>query len=187
MKKKLSIFLIAAIGIHAATFAQSRSSMNGPVTPVQLGSVIFNVGLGVGSSYKGDYYNTAFGTKASLEFGLWQAGPGVVTLGAEVGGSFSNGGHADNYTSRTIIVTPRSAWHYGWNVRGLDTYGGVAAGIGFHHYHYRDTDDFDKSEVIPVVGAFIGASYFISPSFGFNAEAGRDITDFQIGIVLKIH
>ena len=40
--------------------------------------------------------------------------------------------------------------------------------------------------VIPVPGIFVGASYFVTPAFGFNAEAGHDITDIQIGVVFKI-
>ena len=38
----------------------------------------------------------------------------------------------------------------------------------------------------PVVGVFVGASYFVTPTFGFNAEAGNDITAFQAGIVFKL-
>jgi hypothetical protein len=64
---------------------------------------------------------------AVVEAGLWQAGPGVVTLGGEIGGSFLSGGYQydNNYSSRTVIVAARAAWHYGWQVPGLDTYGGV--------------------------------------------------------------
>ena len=65
-----------------------------------VGSVTLNMGIGIGSEYKGNYYNSALGTKAAIEWGLWQAGPGVITLGIEFGGSFSNGGYFDeNITS----------------------------------------------------------------------------------------
>jgi hypothetical protein len=185
MKKQIFISTILiglGLGFSSMSFAQNK----GPVTPVRVGSVILNIGVGIGTDYKNRYYNSAFGTKAALEFGLWQAGPGVITLGPEVGGSFSNGGYYDGYKSNTIVVAGRSAWHYGWKVKGLDTYGGLSAGIGFHHYEYRNNNDYAKSDASPVFGGFVGASYFVTPTFGFNAEAGYDITQAQVGIVFKL-
>jgi len=178
----IAVFLLS-LGIVG--FSQKKQG-TGPVTPVRVGSAILNLGLGVGAEYKGDYYRSAFGTKIAAEWGLWQAGPGVITLGPELGASFSSRGYRDSYRTRTVIAAIRSAWHYGWKVRGLDTYGGVSAGIGFHHYEYKDNGDYDSNEVIPVPGIFIGASYFVTPAFGFNMEAGYDITNLQIGIVFKL-
>lgn len=174
------LLLLLGTGITSDLNAQSRRG-NGPVTPVKVGSVTFNVGVGAGGEYKGDYYNAPFGTKAALEFGLWQAGPGVITLGGEVGGSFSGG----NRKANTVVVAARSAWHYGWLVPGLDTYGGFSSGIGFHHHDYVNNNG-KQNDVIPVFGVFVGASYFISERFGFNAEAGQDITRLQAGIIFKL-
>jgi hypothetical protein len=184
--------IVLGISVSTLTFAQSHRGHGGgggrgPVTPVQQGDVIINLGVGVGADYRGDDYNTGFGTKIAIEKALWEAGPGVITLGGEVGGSFSNGGYYGNdnhYHSSTIVVAARAAWHYGWQVPGLDTYGGVSAGLGFHHVKYDP--DYSHSTVIPVPGAFVGASYFVTPNFGFNAEAGYDITSVQVGLVFKI-
>ena len=188
MKKKPTIQLtlvLLAMTVANLSMAQMRGG-HGPLSPVKVGSVVVNFGIGIGGNYRGDSYGTAFGAKVAAEWGLWQAGPGVITLGPEVGGSFSNGGyHYDGYKARTIVVAGRAAWHFGWDIPGLDTYGGVAAGVGFHHYHY-DNPSYDFNETIPVFGGFVGASYFITPTFGFNAEAGYDITNFQVGIVLKV-
>ena len=185
MKKQnvISTILIG-FGIVLATvsIAQNRVS----VGPFQKGSVTFNAGVGIGIEYKSDYYNSAFGTKAAIEAGLWQAGPGVISLGGEIGASFANGGYYDNYKTNTIIVAARSAWHYGWKVRGLDTYAGLSAGVGFHHYEYNRNGVINQNEVIPVFGGFIGGSYFITPTFGLNIEAGQDITQLQAGIILKL-
>lgn len=180
--------IVLGISVSTMTFAQSHhgGGGNSPVTPVQLGDVIVNLGVGVGADYKGDNYNTGFGTKVAVEKALWQAGPGVITLGGEVGGSFSSGGYYgyDGYHSTTIVVAARAAWHYGWQVPGLDTYGGVSAGLGFHHYKWDGYDG--HSSVIPAPGGFVGASYFVTPNFGFNAEVGYDITSLQVGLVFKI-
>ena len=184
----IPLCLIASNSSHAQ---HGPEFGHGTVTPVRLGTLLVNAGFGAGSGYEGDYYNTAFGLKAAIERGMWQAGPGVVTLGGEVGGSFSNGGYNggnnyDNYKSNTIVLAVRAAWHYGWLVPGLDTYGGFSAGLGFHHYEYDHPAAYSHNTVIPVPGIFVGASYFVTPGFGFSAEAGHDITDIQIGVVFKI-
>ncbi|MEP7163686.1 MAG: hypothetical protein ABI741_03275 [Ferruginibacter sp.] len=195
MKKQnyiAAIILFFALGTTLVSTAQKRNL----VTPFRKGSVTVNLGVGMGVDYKGDYkyYNSGngFGTKAALEVGVWQAGPGVVSLGAEVGGTFSNGTNKkyNDFRSRTVIVAGRSAWHYGWKVSGLDTYAGVSAGAGFHHYDYYDDHNvpnyYKNDEVIPVFGGFVGASYFFTPGFGVNVEAGYDITNIQAGVIFKL-
>jgi hypothetical protein len=185
MKKQNLISAILfglCISLTAVSAAQNRRS----VTPVEKGSITFNAGVGVGTQYNSNYYNSAFGTKAALEAGLWQAGPGVITLGIEAGSSFSSGGIYDNYKTSTFVVAGRSAWHHGWNINGLDTYAGLSAGVGFQHYQYDKNGYVNQNEVIPVFGGFVGASYFITPTFGFNVEAGNDITQIQGGIIIKI-
>lgn len=179
--------LISAILLGAGLSLGTISKAQGPMEPVQKGSVTFNAGVGIGNEYNSNYYNSAFGTKAAIEAGLWQAGPGVITLGGEVGASFSNGSSRYNdYKTHTIIVAGRSAWHHGWNVKGLDTYAGLSAGAGFNNYKYYKNGTVKESEVIPVFGGFVGASYFVTPTFGFNIEAGYDITQIQGGIILKL-
>jgi hypothetical protein len=186
MKKVcLTKIALTALLVTSATVIYAQSQ--GPVTPVKVGSVILNLGIGAGADYQNTYYNSSFGTKAALEFGLWQAGPGVITLGGEIGGSASNGGYYTDYKSHTFIIAARSAWHYGWQVRGLDTYGGVSAGLGFRHEEYDDGNGpYSHNDVIAVPGIFIGASYFVTPHFGFNAEAGYDITNIQAGVIFKL-
>jgi hypothetical protein len=193
--KKVIVPLVILISFSFAqqAFSQSKSSsrMSGDNSPMQVGSVFVNGGIGFGANYYSTYnYGTAFGFKIAAEFGLWQAGPGVITLGPEIGGSFSTGAYGylynGNGTNNTFVVAGRGAWHFGWNVPNLDTYGGVSAGIGFNHYSYYDNNYLTANRVIPAFGGFVGASYFIKPNFGFNAEAGYDITFFQVGVVLKI-
>lgn len=190
MKKSLfaRVFLLSlSSGASFLAMAQTHGS-SAMVNPVKVGSVTINLGVGVGGNYRGDNYGTAFGIKAAAEFGLWQAGPGVITLGPEIGGSFSHAGYyyGDDYKSSTFVIAGRGAWHFGWDVPGLDTYAGFSAGVGFHGYHYHNPD-VDYNEVIPVFGGFVGASYFVTPGFGFNAEAGYDITNFQVGVIFKLN
>ena len=179
--------VITAILLGSALSFTAVSNAQSPAEPVRKGSVTFSAGVGVGNEYNNNYYNSAIGTKAVIEAGLWQAGPGTITLGAEVGGTFSNGGGKYNdYKAHTFVVAGRSAWHHGWNVKGLDTYAGLSAGAGFNQFRYTDGGTIKQNEVVPVFGGFVGASYFVTPAFGFNLEAGHDITQIQAGIILKI-
>ncbi|HTJ14257.1 MAG TPA: hypothetical protein VL547_19595 [Dinghuibacter sp.] len=183
-----ALFLFALLGGATAVTAQRHGG--GGENPVQTGTVILNLGVGTGADYGNYYYNTPFGTKAAVEVGIWQAGPGVITLGGEIGASFGDGGYHnyDGYKAHMIGVAGRAAWHNGWNVPGLDTYGGVSAGLAFRHYQYDDGagGTYDHNSVTPFPGIFVGASYYVTPNFGFNAEAGYDITNVQVGIVFKL-
>jgi hypothetical protein len=183
------VVIASCVGVPFLSFAQPpHPPGDGPINPMKVGSVTITGGIGAGSDYENDFYNDRLGLKAVIEWGLLQLGPGVITLGGEVGGSFSSGGYInyDNYHAQTIAVGGRAAWHYGWGVRGLDTYGGVSGILGYHHYQYYDPPDkFSHDKAIAEPGAFVGASYFITPFFGLNAEVGHDITDFQIGIVVR--
>jgi hypothetical protein len=189
--KKVVAPLVFLIGL---SFSQNAISQNksgsGGSAPMEVGSVLVNAGIGFGANYYGTYdYGTAFGFKIAAEFGLWQAGPGVISLGPEIGGTFSNGAYGyttGDGTNNTFVVAGRGAWHNGWGVPGLDTYAGASAGIGFNHYTYYANNNYSNNRVVPAFGGFVGASYFIQPNFGFNAEAGYDITVFQVGVVLKI-
>jgi len=180
-RKKLlpAILLFTILGTASFSYAQE--------TPFRKGSVTANLGVGVGTNYNDS--RNAFGTKGTLEFGIWPAGPGVVSLGIEAGATFSSKNDSylyNDYRSHTIVVAGRSAWHYGWKVNRLDTYAGVAAGVGFRHYDYNNGKHYENNDAVPVFGGFVGASYFFTPAFGVNVEAGYDVTSLQAGVVFKL-
>ena len=190
MKRKNTIPAILSVlimGVSANAHAQSGKEL---VTPFRKGTLTANLGVGFGTNYKGDYKgSSAFGSKAALEYGIWKAGPGIVSLGIEGGTSFSNESNdikKNDFRGSTIIVAMRSAWHYGWKVPRLDTYAGISTGAGFYHYDYNAGSHFSNNDVSPVFGAFAGASYFFTPSFGVNIEAGYDISSLQAGVVFKL-
>src|SRR5437763_14094252 len=93
--KKVFVPFVFLIGLSFSqrAFSQSKSGSGGPA-PMEVGSVLLNVGIGVGANYYGTYnYGTAFGLKAADDCGLWQAGPGVTSQGPEIGGRFSSGAY----------------------------------------------------------------------------------------------
>lgn len=185
---KLTLLHFAAASILCGSFmplhAQVGSRLR--INAVDVGSVTINVGAGFGVPYKGSL-GVPFGAKAAVNWGIADLGRGVLTLGLASGGSFSNGsseGVAEN-TGR-IYFLARGAWHYGWVARGLDLYGGLSSGVGFDRFQYGDPINKTTRGAHLLAGVFGGASYFITPGFGFNAEGGYDITILQLGIVAKV-
>lgn len=182
MKKQTFIStLVIAIGIALAFTATAQNSNH-----FEKGTLSFGVGIGIGNEYQPAFSNSAIGIKAVVESGLWDVGPGVIALGLQAGNSFSNRGNVDNYKANSAVVAGRAAWHNGWGVNRLDTYAGLSAGAGFNQFKYEKNGTVRQSEIVPVFGGFIGASYFITPSFGFNVEAGYDVTHIQAGFIFKI-
>ncbi len=176
----MMLFLI--IGTNEITMAQKGDN----ITPFRKGTLTGIAGAGIARDYKNVNSNSAFGTKAAIEYGIWQVGPGVISLGAEIGGAFSYGGYFTDFRSRTFVIATRSAWHYGWKVPNLDTYGGFSTGIGFHEFDYKKGQQkFNENEILPLFGVFLGASYFLTPKFGVNVEIGNDINNIQAGLVFK--
>jgi hypothetical protein len=185
---RLLRFALSALFCITATISIAQPpGIHPPISPIEVGSIFINGGVGLGEPYLA-HYGTPFGVKVSVNWGLAEAGPGVITLGASAGGSFSNGQTAfsDHSSSNSVAFLARGAWHYGWEIPGLDLYGGLSAGIGFHRYHFGDPTNRSSNSAHLWPGLFVGASYFITPVFGFNAEAGADITNLQIGLVVKI-
>jgi len=177
-------FLLLLCGCVTASNAQLGSHVS--INPIQVGSISVNAGVGLGVPYHGSV-GTPFSVKTSINWGVVQLGSGVITLGLSAGGSFSHGStEGVSESSNTVVVLARGAWHYGWEVPGLDLYGGLSSGVAVHRFHYGDPLDRTSSSVDLLPGIFVGATYFVATVFGFNAEVGDDITILQLGIVVKI-
>lgn len=187
--KKLKLILAAAAITSLVAFSNGVQAQNNNESSFEVGSLTVNIGAGLGrSAYGGGVsgfsYGTGLGFKAAIERGMWQLGPGVLSLGLQAGGAFSNANYIGNsYRSNIFIVAARSAYHFGWNVPNLDTYAGVSAGPGFRSYGYSGNK---SNDVVVAPGFFVGGSYYFSPNIGVNVEAGYDITQVQGGIIFKL-
>jgi hypothetical protein len=197
--KKSVIFLLIllCIGFSDHGFGQKNKT---PVDPMDKEGMFLGFGFGPAVQYYSGY-SSGFGPgfQVSFEKGMWQLGPGVLTLGAEMGFSYFayNGGnwngHNDVYKYNwfSSIGAVRSAYHYGWKVRGLDTYGGFAAGMRFlffsETYNYGYPDTYNPGSIYPFVGMFFGTSYFFNDVIGVNGELGYNINYAQIGMTFKLH
>ncbi|MEO6313570.1 MAG: outer membrane beta-barrel protein [Chitinophagaceae bacterium] len=186
-----TLHLLSILAIGALTIiGQDATAQKNTTGAFEVGTTTLNIGIGLGRNPYGGggpgfSYGTGFGVKAAIERGMWQIGPGVLSLGLETGGSFSNANYAsDKYHRNILIIAARSAYHFGWNVPKLDTYGGVSAGPGFRSEGYSGNKVHD---VVFAPGIFVGASYYFSPNIGVNVEAGYDITQIQGGIIFKLN
>jgi hypothetical protein len=144
-------------------------------------SWIFNGGIGLGAIYDVDAdLSPGFAFRLALHRGMWELGPGIVALGLESGMTF-NSTTMLNHTSRfsKFSIAPRINWHYGWDAIGLDTYAGMAMGLGFLSQTDVDTKlRFHGS-------AYVGASYFFNEKLGVNVELGYGSTIIQAGVAYK--
>jgi hypothetical protein len=185
-KTKLLPITLSLVLCGCVTASNAQIDPHLSFNPIEVGSISINAGVGLGVPYHGSA-GTPFGVKASVNWGVVDLGPGVITLGLSGGGSFSHGsteGVSEN--SSSIVILACGAWHYAWEVPGLDLYGGLSSGVAVHHFRYGDPLDRSSNSADLLPGIFVGASYFVVPAFGFNAELGDDITILQLGIVIKI-
>jgi hypothetical protein len=197
--KKIKLIL-GIITMSAVTLISNQAHAQkggGDGNTFEVGSLTFSIGAGLGRNpygggglgyYGGSYgyaYGSGIGAKAVIERGMWQLGPGVLSLGLEAGGAFSTSG---GYKSNIIITSVRAAYHFGWNVDNLDTYAGPSLGPGFRSYDYyvTSTTHATNHAVVFAPGFFVGGTYWFSPNIGVNVEAGYDITEIQGGIIFKL-
>jgi hypothetical protein len=177
------LLLLVAVATPKGIFA------TGPLDPVRLGTWVVNAGIGPGTHYFGNGVGFGPALKGSFEAGLFDLGPGVITLGGEATFSFFSHRYGEDWHESWInfIFGARGAYHYGWDVEGLDTYGGVPLGIGFSANFGDDQNgSLGSMPVFPYVGAFLGASYFFTKSIGINGEVGFNSTYANIGVVFKL-
>lgn len=166
----------------------------------QLGDNVVSVAAGFGTSYGAFTYGKqtpAFSLQ--YERGLWQAGPGVISLGGYLGyksyqysGSFLGFSYQEkwNYT----IFGVRGAWHLqnfdGTELQKWDLYGGAMLGYFNLNYTYSDNDpsvDYSDINYSSSVGlsAFLGARYFFTPKLAAQGEIGYGISYLNLGVAYK--
>lgn len=166
----------------------------------QLGDNVISVAAGFGTSYGAFTYGKqtpAFSLQ--YERGLWQAGPGVISLGGYLGyksyqysGSFLGFSYQEkwNYT----IFGVRGAWHLqnfeGTELQKWDLYGGAMLGYFNLNYTYSDNDpsiDYNDINYSSSVGlsAFLGARYFFTPKLAAQGEIGYGISYLNLGLAYK--
>lgn len=172
MKKVILLFAVAIFSTH---FASAQE--------FEVGTNAINLGVGFGGGYYGATSGADIspGFSASYERGFWDAGPGVVSLGA-FGGykSYKYRSFGSDFKWNYISVGVRGAYHYtGFDVDNLDVYGGVV--ISYDIYDGDST--YGASD--PNAGAFVGGRWYFSDNFAAFAEAGYGASIITVGATLR--
>ncbi len=187
---KIIIKIILVLLFITGSTLQSYSA-NGPTDPAGKGSGILGFGFGPGIPF---YGGSGFGPAMFVHYdqSIWQAGPGTVSLGGQIGTSFfwhnySHEGIGYRYHWTNLGFVFRGAYHYGWKVPGLDTYAGFGAGTLISMYN---DDGYNSGKKPTHVGflptAFFGASYFFNDMIGLNSEIGYNFTYVSIGLNFRL-
>jgi hypothetical protein len=178
---------LALIMLYSSTvFSQSDLGHK----ELQQGSNIIQLGFGPGRNIHGG--NTGPSFRFTYEHAVFQAGPGLITLGMIAGHGFNNYKYKignDTYKGRwsSTSIGFRSAWHAGWGVKHLDTYAGFASGVRFDGYSV-DRSGEPKPDYHPAnfyFGVFLGGVWYFTDNFGFFAEGGYDLGVASIGVNFK--
>lgn len=175
--------------VITAVFTTLHGRSGGPLDPVRLNSWTINAGMGPGTQYFGNGLGFGPALKGSFEKGMWDLGPGVITLGGEASFSFfsQHFGNGWNEAWFNVFTGARGAFHYGWNVEGLDTYGGIPLGVGFC-IHMKDNQPGSHGymPVFPYFGIFFGGSWFFTKTIGINGEVGFNSTYANLGMIFRV-
>jgi hypothetical protein len=186
MKKSVlfSIVLITTINAKAQTY--------------EVGTNTISAGIGLGSSIADGYtYKSQTpGLGLQYEHSFWEAGPGVVSLGAYLGikgykYAFDNGaGLKVNEKWNYNIAGIRGAWHFtGLNIENLDLYAGLMLSYDDLSFSYSDNQGGhyggSKYNSDAQLTAFAGARYYFAGNLGAFAELGYGVSFLNIGLTYK--
>jgi hypothetical protein len=175
------------------TITNVYSQKSAPSAPFDQGSWILGLGIGPATPMWGNGYGFGPGFKVFVENGTFKLGPGILALGGNIGVSYFSHrwdylvDHGREYWFN-FMFAPQAVYHYGWDVKGLDTYGGIPLGIGFNAY---GGDKFygalGHHVVYPNFGIIFGSSYYFNDHFGVNGEFGYNVTYANLGVVFKLN
>ena len=181
-----AIVIASFLWIVTPLMSTAQSSGDGTM---ELGDWNLNFSVGAGNRMWASDYAVGPALKISFEKGMWKAGPGVITLGGEYTFAYFWKNHGNDWHENraNMVFGARGAYHYGWGVKGLDTYAGVPIGFGFSIHQNKDNDHNTSSvDFFPNAGFFAGAAYYFTDRFGVFGEVGYNSTFAAMGIVLKL-
>ena len=186
MRKSILFLAIVLVASTLSVNAQSSSDT------YSVGTNVVSLGIGLGSSFGPNVGSSTPALSLQYERGLWEAGPGVISLGGYVGYK----GYKYTYFDETVkwnysIIGVRGAWHWtGSGIDNLDLYGGAMLA-----YNHVSTSVSDASGTYTNgygsygsdlgLSLFVGGRYYFTPQLGAFAELGYGIAYLNIGLALK--
>lgn len=201
------LFIICVIFLSLPRQVRAQAAAATGPGNQSFGQGSFDINPGIGFGYDYGYLGTFYpAIIVSGDYGLnVSAGPGTIAIGGEVGFkygtySYTFGDYSASY-SETYIAA-RGTYH--WTPPGapkVDLYGGIP--LGFRIDHYSEWGSYVSGYDVygypiygyhqisatgtdPLIGLFIGASYYVSSKIGIFAELGYNISILNIGVNIKL-
>jgi hypothetical protein len=175
--------VFSAAGVKAQAFA--------------VGTNVISAGIGLGSSIANYSYGTQSpGFNVQYDRGFWEAGPGVISLGAYVGIKDYKYGYVENgyaYSEKWnyTVVGVRGAWHFtGLDIDNLDLYGGLMLA----DYALSYSNNYGTGYTTGPLGSygstiglsvFAGAKYYFAGNLGAFGELGFGANVLSLGLSYK--
>jgi hypothetical protein len=172
------------------------STVKAKAQTYEVGNNIISAGLGLGSAIGNGYTyaSQSPGFSVQYERGIWEVGPGVISLGGYLGfksysNSGSEGGYNYDYKWNYTILGARGAYHFtGIPVENLDVYAGLM--LSFNNLSYSGSTNIPgglpgsyNSDI--ELSPFVGAKYYFAGNLGGFAELGYGVAFLNIGLSYK--
>jgi hypothetical protein len=179
----VTISVFSAVGVKAQAFG--------------VGTNVISAGIGLGSSIASYTYGTQSpGFNIQYDHGFWEAGPGVISLGAYVGIKDYKYGYVENgyaYSEKWnyTVVGVRGAWHFtGLDIDNLDLYGGLMLADYALSYSYSDNQGNSGGSLGNYgstigLSVFAGAKYYFAGNLGAFGELGFGANVLSLGLSYK--
>lgn len=177
--KKVYLLIIIALTLNSVTFSQ-KMTKEVLLLGAGFGPNIDRIGL--------SGFNPAL--RFSGEKGFYEIGPGIITLGGELGFAyqhFTSFGFSANYTHLTFAA--RSSYFYNFEellkMPQFNAYAGCSAGLRVvidHNTNKFGSSYLSQGGAYPHFGAFVGANYFFQKNIAGFVEAGYDVSWGTIGL-----
>ncbi|MGF1639140.1 MAG: hypothetical protein ACFCUU_18835 [Cyclobacteriaceae bacterium] len=179
--KIIRIFTLALLTCFATNSAHSQA--------FDIGDNVVALGIGLGSTYghgfgyAGSGYRQSPAINLQYERGMWEAGPGVISLGGFVGYKSFNYRDSDfsvNYTN----IGVRSAYHYhGIDNDKIDVYGGLM--LSYLNINSNLGSLGSASSGGLRFDLYVGGRYYFMENLAGFAELGFGFTVLNVGVALK--
>jgi hypothetical protein len=199
MKKSVlfSIALVVVSVFSAASVKAQSKGMSQSSDAFGVGTNVISAGIGLGSTIADYTYGTQSpGFNVTYDRGIWEAGPGVISLGGYIGIKDYKNGYIDgngvgysekwNYT----VVGVRGAWHFtGLGVENLDLYGGAM--LAYYALSFSESTSngyngaFGNYGNTVGVSVFAGAKYYFAGNLGAFGELGFGANVLSLGLSYK--
>ena len=164
--RKLLLAVFATLALSGSTFAQD----------IEKNDNVIYVGFGFDPFLRGNK------NVGPLVVGYERIITDVVGIGRfGVGGLIGQSWYGNNNARTTVLA--KCAYHFDFNVTGLDFYAGV--GLGYNFYSWNGNGNNYHSGTNFGHHVYAGVRYFFTDAFGLWAEAGYGYSAFNGGVAFK--